>query len=97
MIKDVVTVYQCECKKNIIILDENFQGTEIEREEILCPICGNEMVDECSRDMTIGSVRDDKDIWDKVLYIKNKVTIDKSKLDKELVSDIKFLLELFDE
>jgi len=62
MIKDTVTVWQCECGKNIIILENNMTATELNSEDILCPLCGNEMVSECTRDIEIiGSIKEERE------------------------------------
>ena len=97
MTKDVVTVWHCKCKKNYIILDEEMMGTELSLDEVLCPVCGNEAVSSYTKDMTIGSVRDDKEVWDKVLTLKNRMRFDSKGLDPNLVGEITFLLKLLDE
>lgn len=53
MLKVLVNIWQCECGKNIIILDENLQDSNSESDDILCPLCGEEMVGSMVRNLTI--------------------------------------------
>jgi hypothetical protein len=97
MMRDVATLFQCECKKHIIILDGDLQGTDLEKEDVLCPVCGNEMVSEMSRNITLGSVRDDKTVWEKVQSIKDRLNNGTTKSIDDYNEDVRFLLSLLDE
>lgn len=59
MIEVVTTVFQCECGRNIIILDENLDDDQTINEdtEILYPICGQEMVSEMTRVIKIETLK----------------------------------------
>lgn len=48
----IVEIYTCECGKNIIILDENYEDTT-DIEDIQCPICGEQMVSHMTRKIDI--------------------------------------------
>lgn len=53
--KVIASIYQCECGRNIIVLDDNmeFDGN-LNPEQMECPVCGGEMVSECTRTIDIN-------------------------------------------
>lgn len=101
MNKENTTIWKCECGKNIIILDESLKSTKLERNDILCPLCGNEIVSECVKNISIGSIRDDKKTMTRLKEIKEKlkhIPIENEETMQYYVfykEDIKFLLERF--
>lgn len=56
--KSVVEVYTCECGRNIIILNDNFEDdTNIDVNDIECPACGGEIVSSMTREIEIRPIR----------------------------------------
>lgn len=53
--KTIVEIHTCDCGKNIIVLDENFENAT-DTENMECPVCGGEMVSETLREITINRV-----------------------------------------
>jgi predicted RNA-binding Zn-ribbon protein involved in translation (DUF1610 family) len=101
MIKQDVTVWQCECGNHSIILDKDLKSFKLDIEEILCPLCGNEMISECIKELTIGDFKKDPVIMGRLKEIKNKLLPVFSE-DEELIKqyyifykeDMKFMLTL---
>lgn len=53
--KTIANIYQCECGRNIIVLNENFEdGTNTD--DMQCPICGREMVSGMIREIDINKI-----------------------------------------
>lgn len=51
-------VYTCECGRNIIILNDNFEDdTNIDVNDIECPACGGEIVSSMTREIEIRPIR----------------------------------------
>ena len=51
------SMWKCKCGKHIIILGEKMEDIPLKTEDILCPICGEEMESSTTRTLTIGDIQ----------------------------------------